>query len=91
MLVSFSVTTGVMPDDVAETLLLVIALSMLITPLLFILYDVISKRMEEANGPIDPDEIDEEGPVIIAGDRSVWADREPSGAGSRLSDRRSGP
>jgi CPA2 family monovalent cation:H+ antiporter-2 len=67
VLVSFSVTTGVMPNPVAETLLLVIALSMLITPLLFILYDLISKRMEEAGGPIVPDEIDTEGPVIIAG------------------------
>ncbi|KIN60441.1 Glutathione-regulated potassium-efflux system protein [Sulfitobacter noctilucae] len=67
VLVSFSVTTGVMPDTVAETLLLVIALSMLITPLLFILYDQISKRMEETGGPLIPDEIDEEGPVIIAG------------------------
>ena len=66
VLVSFSVATGVMPNGVAETLLLVIALSMLITPLLFILYDVISKRMEEG-GTITPDEIDEEGPVIIAG------------------------
>jgi len=67
VLVSFSVTTGVMPDAVAETLLLVIALSMLITPLLFILYDVISRKMEEAGVPIVPDEIDDEGPVIIAG------------------------
>ena len=67
VLVSFSVTTGVMPNEVAETLLLVIALSMLITPLLFILYDVISKQLDEAHGPITPDEIDEEGPVIIAG------------------------
>jgi len=67
VLVSFSVATGVMPNEVAETLLLVIALSMLITPLLFILYDSISKRMEDAGGPIEPDEIDEEGPVIIAG------------------------
>ncbi len=66
VLVSFSVATGVMPDVVAETLLLVIALSMLITPLLFILYDGISKRLEDS-GAITPDEIDEEGPVIIAG------------------------
>ena len=66
VLVSFSVTTGVMPSGVAETLLLVIALSMLITPLLFILYDVISKRMDEVE-PLIPDEIDTEGPVIIAG------------------------
>ncbi len=67
VLVSFSVATGVMPNAVAETLLLVIALSMLITPLLFILYDQISKRSEEIEGPLNPDEIDEEGPVIIAG------------------------
>lgn len=67
VLVSFSVTTGVMPNAIAETLLLVIALSMLITPLLFILYDRISKRMDDSNGPIIPDEIDEQGPVIIAG------------------------
>ncbi|APE44062.1 potassium transporter [Sulfitobacter alexandrii] len=67
VLVSFSVATGVMPDDIAETLLLVIALSMLITPLLFILYDRISRRMDEKHGPLTPDEIDESGPVIIAG------------------------
>lgn len=66
VLASFSVTTGAMPSEVAETLLLVIALSMLITPLLFILYDLISKRMDDVT-PIVADEIDEEGPVIIAG------------------------
>jgi monovalent cation:H+ antiporter-2, CPA2 family len=66
VLVSFSVATGVMPDPVAETLLLVIALSMLITPLLFILYDRISRKLGDS-GVITPDEIDEEGPVIVAG------------------------
>jgi CPA2 family monovalent cation:H+ antiporter-2 len=67
VLVSFSVTTGVLPNDVAETLLLVIALTMLITPLLFILFDLISKRSTDAAiRPLD-DEIDQEGPVIIAG------------------------
>ena len=67
VLVSFSVATGAMPNDVAETLLLVVALSMLITPLLFILYDQISKRSETKTGPIIADEIDEKGTVIIAG------------------------
>ncbi|UWR10176.1 cation:proton antiporter [Sulfitobacter mediterraneus] len=66
VLISFSVATGVMPNGVAETLLLVIALSMLITPLLFILHEMISRRFDES-GPFVPDEIDEEGPVIIAG------------------------
>ena len=68
VLVSFSVKQSVIPLDVAETLLLVIALSMLITPLLFILYDKVSRRIEESgNGHAEEDEIDEEGPVIIAG------------------------
>ena len=67
VLVSFSVATGVMPNDVAEVLLLVVALSMLITPLLFILYDQISKRFDTKAGPIVADEIDEQGTVIIAG------------------------
>jgi CPA2 family monovalent cation:H+ antiporter-2 len=67
VLVSFSVTTGVMPDGVAETLLLVIALTMLITPLLFILFDVISKLSKDASVRPPDDEIDLEGPVIIAG------------------------
>ena len=67
VLVSFSVATGVMPNGVAETLLLVIALTMLITPLLFILHDIISKRSTDAHIRPPDDEIDEEGPVIIAG------------------------
>ncbi|MBW4962310.1 cation:proton antiporter [Sulfitobacter sp. CW3] len=67
VLVSFSVATGVMPGNVAEVLLLVVALSMLITPLLFILYDQISKRFDTKAGPIVADEIDEQGTVIIAG------------------------
>ena len=68
VLVSFSVQQSVIPVSVAETLLLVIAMSMLITPLLFILYDMLSKRMEEQGKDASvPEEFNEEGPVIIAG------------------------
>ncbi|WP_227271636.1 monovalent cation:proton antiporter-2 (CPA2) family protein [Roseobacter weihaiensis] len=67
VLASFSVQQNVIPVDVAQTLLLVIALSMLITPLLFIIYDVVSRRTEENVDEIPDDEIDEVGPVIIAG------------------------
>jgi CPA2 family monovalent cation:H+ antiporter-2 len=67
VLVSFSVQQSVIPRDIAETLLLVIALSMLITPLLFILYDFVSKRMKDPVVPHAEDEINEQGPVIIAG------------------------
>ncbi|WP_238370271.1 monovalent cation:proton antiporter-2 (CPA2) family protein [Heliomarina baculiformis] len=68
VLISFSTQQNVIPGDVAEKLLLIVALTMLITPLLFILYEVISRRMSDVAGPkYKPDEIDEEGPVIIAG------------------------
>ena len=67
VLVAFSVSQGVIPVDVAETLLLVIALSMLITPLLFILYEVIARHMVSPDPQHAADEIDSEGPVIIAG------------------------
>ncbi|MBY5932075.1 monovalent cation:proton antiporter-2 (CPA2) family protein [Tateyamaria omphalii] len=67
VLVAFSVGQGVIPQAIAETLLLVIALTMLITPLLFILYELQSRRMGEAGTDVEADEIDEDGPVIIAG------------------------
>ncbi|WP_147106440.1 cation:proton antiporter [Tateyamaria sp. syn59] len=67
VLVAFSVGQGVIPQGVAETLLLVIALTMLITPLLFILYELQSRRMSETGADIEADDIDEDGPVIIAG------------------------
>lgn len=67
VLASFSVKSGVIPQSVAETLLLVIALSMLITPLLFILYDQINKRMLAQQPVQEDEEFEDEGPVIIAG------------------------
>ncbi|WP_415921013.1 cation:proton antiporter [Tateyamaria sp. SN6-1] len=67
VLVAFSVGQDVIPQSVGETLLLVVALTMLITPLMFILYEVINKRMVDTGPTAEPDEIDEQGPVIIAG------------------------
>jgi CPA2 family monovalent cation:H+ antiporter-2 len=67
VLLTFSAQLNVIPVALSEKLLLVIALSMLITPLLFIVYDQLSKRMGEARQEFEPDEIDEQGPVIIAG------------------------
>jgi CPA2 family monovalent cation:H+ antiporter-2 len=67
VLVSFSVAQNVIPAPIADTLLLVIALSMLITPLMFILYEVMAKRMGDSAAIHPADEIDHEGPVIIAG------------------------
>ena len=67
VLISFSSQQNVIPPDIAQTLLLVVALSMLITPLLFILHDRISRRMKEAGATQEADEIDAQGSVIIAG------------------------
>jgi len=67
VLLSFTVASSVIPQSVADQLLLVIALSMLLTPALFILYDrVIAPRYTGALNR-DQDEIEEKGTVIIAG------------------------
>jgi len=67
VLVAFSVQQSVIPQALSEVVLLVIALSMLITPLLFILYEMLSKRMADTEVTHADDEIDETGTVIIAG------------------------
>ena len=66
VLVSFAVGQRILPNALAEKLLVVIALSMLITPLLFILHEQIGLRLRKPPGP-DPDAIDEQQPIIIAG------------------------
>ncbi|MEQ3625073.1 MAG: cation:proton antiporter [Celeribacter sp.] len=68
VLISFSLQQSVLPASLAEQLLLVIALSMLLTPLFFIGYELLSKRATDDGDALpEPDEIDEQGPVIIAG------------------------
>lgn len=67
VLISFTVASAVIPTTLAELLLLVVALSMLLTPALYILYDkVIAPRFADAQ-TFSPDEIDKKGTVIIAG------------------------
>ncbi|MDQ2093137.1 cation:proton antiporter domain-containing protein [Rhodalgimonas zhirmunskyi] len=67
VLISFSLQQDVLPPPLGEKLLLVIAMSMLVTPLLFILYDWISKHLGTGADTLPEDEIDDQGPVIIAG------------------------
>ena len=67
VLLSFTVANSVIPADLAERLMLVVALSMLLTPLLFIVYEKwIANRFVSAQDQT-ADEIDESGDVIIAG------------------------
>jgi CPA2 family monovalent cation:H+ antiporter-2 len=67
VLIGFSVQNGVVPEDLSKVLSLVVALSMLLTPALFILYDRwVVPRLPQ--GPDrEPDAIAERGAVVIAG------------------------
>ncbi|EIC19585.1 monovalent cation:proton antiporter-2 (CPA2) family protein [Thiorhodovibrio frisius] len=67
VLLSFTVQNSVIPQDLAKTLSLVVALSMLLTPALFILYDKLVLPQLRSTGAAQPDTIDEQGAVVIAG------------------------
>ncbi|CAK0765485.1 K(+) : H(+) antiporter KefC [Gammaproteobacteria bacterium] len=67
VLLNFTVHESVIPAELAKTLSLVVALSMLLTPLLFMLYDRLVLSCLDADEKPEPDAIDEQGTVIIAG------------------------
>lgn len=68
VLLSYTVQNHVLPTDIAQTLSLVVALSMFLTPGLFILFDkVILPRFQKTENEREADVIDEQGTVIIAG------------------------
>ena len=67
VLIAFAIANAVFPEALADLLLLVVALTMLMTPLLFILYDkVIAHALCEGEAR-EADTIEEENEVIIAG------------------------
>ncbi len=67
VLISFSGQQNVVPPEMTELLLLIVAMSMMITPLLFILYEWLSKRMEDADEMLEHDHVDEKARIIIVG------------------------
>jgi len=67
VLLAFSVANGVLPGALADQLLLVVALSMLLTPLLFILYDRVIASRFTARQEKAPDKIDAPCDILIAG------------------------
>ncbi len=66
VLLSFTTQNGVIPADLAELLLLIVALSMLFTPGLFIFFERVISRRITVEMP-EEDEITETGTVIVAG------------------------
>ncbi len=67
VLLSFTVGINVIPAAIAEQLLLIVALSMLLTPLLFILYERVLAPRFECKTEREADPIDQKCKVIIAG------------------------
>jgi CPA2 family monovalent cation:H+ antiporter-2 len=67
VLLSFTVANQVIPQSIADQLLLVVALSMLLTPGLFILYEKIIVPRYSQSQQQEADDIDEDGDIIIAG------------------------
>ncbi len=67
VLASYAVSLAILPPQLAAGFLLVIALSMLATPLLFILHDRIIGWFGDDRVQPQADTIDEQQPIIIAG------------------------
>ncbi len=67
LLVSFARSEGALPGAMGQATLLVISLSMLLSPFLFLIYDRLSMRHKDPDTAGEPDTVDSKGRVIIAG------------------------
>ncbi len=67
VLLSFTVLNGIIPEALADQLLLVVALSMLLTPALFIVYDKIIAPIYARGQDRPDDKIEQNNHIIIAG------------------------
>jgi CPA2 family monovalent cation:H+ antiporter-2 len=67
VLLAFTVASSAIPSALAEQLLLVVALSMLLTPALFIFHDKVIAPRYSSSQSRAADDIDERGSIIIAG------------------------
>jgi len=67
VLLTFTVANQVIPQAYADKLLLVVALSMLLTPLLFVLYDKVIAPKFVQSSTREADVIEEKGNIVIAG------------------------
>ena len=67
VLLAFSVQNAVLPQELADKLLLVVAISMLLTPVLFILFDKIVLPRVSQHQQRPDDKITETASIIIAG------------------------
>lgn len=67
VLLSFTVAKGVIPAPIADQLLLVVALSMVLTPLLFIIYDRVIVPAHAHSQEREADDMPPDSHIIVAG------------------------
>ena len=68
VLLSFCVQNAIIPADLEKLLLLVVASSMLLTPVLFIVFErIVMPKFAQVEGTREADQIDTKGTAIIAG------------------------
>jgi CPA2 family monovalent cation:H+ antiporter-2 len=67
LLISVARSEGALAVGASQKALLVISLSMLVTPLLYVLYDRLARFLPHGGDSHQPDQIDAKGRVIIAG------------------------
>ena len=67
VLLSVAGPAHVLPNETLKTLSLVVALTMVLTPLLFLAYEKLIENKKVEENKREADEIDDEGDVIIAG------------------------
>lgn len=69
VLLSFTVSNAVISQDIADVLLLVVALSMLLTPILFIIYDrlIAPRYATDKTAGTHDNELPDDNKIIIAG------------------------
>lgn len=68
VLITYSASQHVLPQELVQLLSMVVALSMFLTPALFIFYEkVIQPRYRQQTSDKETDHVDEQAPVIIAG------------------------
>ena len=67
VLFGFAATSGVLVPEIIAPMTLVVALTMLLTPVLFIVYEKVLAPRSVADATRPADEIDEKGSVVVAG------------------------
>ena len=67
VLISFAISLAIFDTELAKQALMVVALSMLVTPLLFLAHQALARRLRDSDPAQGADPIQDQHPIIIAG------------------------